>query len=260
MFLKANGINIHYRIDGGEGAPWLMLSNSLATNLSMWDEQVAVLGKSFRILRYDQRGHGGTEAPAGRYTFDLLAADAIALLDALAIKRTHFLGLSMGGVTAIALAQQYPDRIDRVVVCDSGGAATPASTKQWEDRITLAAAQGIEPLVDGTVERWFPPQIVAKNPPYLAKVREMVRTTPVAGYIGCGAALAHQDYSAGLAAIKHRLLFIVGAQDATVTPMRKMHETVAGSGWVQLDPAGHISNLDQPEAFNQAVQAFLTAP
>jgi 3-oxoadipate enol-lactonase len=259
MHVHANGINIHYRIDGNPSGPWLMFSNSLATNVSMWDGQIAELGKTFRILRYDQRGHGQTEAPSGRYTFDVLAQDAIALLDALVIERTHFCGLSMGGVTAIVLAQQYPKRLDRVIVCDSGGAASEASTKQWEDRIAIALAQGMAPLVAGTVERWFPAQIMATNPPYLTNVRDMVATTPVNGYYGCGSALAHQDYSAGLAAIKHRVLFLVGAQDNTVAAMKKMHETVAGSKWCLLDPAGHISNLDQPAAFNRAVSEFLAA-
>src|ERR1700719_981653 len=110
MRISANGINFNTRIDGPEGAPWLILSNSLMTNLSMWDEQVTALKDRYRILRYDQRGHGGTDAPAGPYNFDLLAADVIALMDALAIKRAHFAGISMGGMTALLLAQRHPQR------------------------------------------------------------------------------------------------------------------------------------------------------
>src|SRR5262249_59630205 len=108
MLTKANGITFNYRIDGSGSAPWLMLSNSLATNVSMWDEQALALSDSFRVLRYDQRGHGRTEAPEGRYTFDLLIADAIALLDALSIEKAHFAGLSMCGVTAMGLAHRHP--------------------------------------------------------------------------------------------------------------------------------------------------------
>src|SRR2546421_6091303 len=115
MKIKANGININYRIDGPDGAAWLALSNSLATNIAMWDEQAAQLQRSFRILRYDQRGHGDTDAPQGRYTFDLLVDDVVALLDALSIERTHFAGLSMGGVTALGLAKRHPNRLDRIV-------------------------------------------------------------------------------------------------------------------------------------------------
>jgi 3-oxoadipate enol-lactonase len=120
MQTKANGINFNYEIEGRDGAPWLVLSNSLVTNLSLWDEQVAQFKGAFRILRYDQRGHGGTDAPGGRYTFDLLVDDAVALMDALKIERAHFAGISMGGVTALGLAKRHASRIDRIVVCDAG--------------------------------------------------------------------------------------------------------------------------------------------
>jgi 3-oxoadipate enol-lactonase len=141
MKIKANGITINYQIDGPQGAadaPWLVFSNSLATSFAMWDEQAMALKDSFRVLRYDQRGHGGTDVPSGRYPFDMLLADALALLDALAIKRPHFAGLSMGGATALGLAERHPDRFDRIVVCDSPCQSTPQSTQQWEERIAVA--------------------------------------------------------------------------------------------------------------------------
>ena len=137
MHIKANGITFNYQIDGAQHAPWLIFSNSLATNLSMWDDQTRVLSGSFRILRYDQRGHGKTEAPEGRYPFAILLADAIALMDAFEIRSAAFCGLSLGGATALGLAEQYPDRIDRVIVCDSPCASTPTSAKQWEERILM---------------------------------------------------------------------------------------------------------------------------
>src|SRR5688572_8611537 len=133
MKVKANGISINYQIDGVEGAPWLVLSNSLATTHAMWDDQARAFAGSFRVLRYDQRGHGETEAPAGRYSFEQLIADAVALLDALSIKRAHFVGLSMGGATALGLTQLHPDRLDRVIACDSPCQSTPASAQQWEE-------------------------------------------------------------------------------------------------------------------------------
>jgi 3-oxoadipate enol-lactonase len=259
MKIKANGINFNYQIDGRENAPWLTMSNSLATDLSMWDEQAAQLKGSFRILRYDQRGHGGTDAPDGRYTFDLLVDDAVALLDALKIERTHFAGLSMGGVTTLGVAKRHAKRLDRIVVCDAGAGSTPASSQQWEERIAIARQKGMEPLVEPTIGRWFPPQIVAANPPYLDKVRKMIRTTPVNGFVGCAAALANYDIRPGLDKIERRALFIVGAQDATVAGMREMHAMVGGAAYVELDPAGHISNLDQPEKFTRAMRDFLTA-
>jgi len=157
MKIKANGIAINYQTDGPDGAPWLIFSNSLATNLTMWDDQARELKHAYRVLRYDQRGHGGTEATAGRYSFELLMADVIALMDALAIKKAHFAGLSMGGATALGLAETHPDRLDRVVVCDTPCQSTPASAQQWEERIVIAEKQGMEALVEPTVGRWFPP-------------------------------------------------------------------------------------------------------
>ena len=128
MKIKANGITVNYQIEGPDNAPCLVFSNSLATTMAMWDEQATALQDKFRILRYDQRGHGETEAPAGRYLFDTLLADALGLLDALSIKKAHFAGLSMGGATALGLAERHPDRFDRIIVCDSPCQSTPQSS------------------------------------------------------------------------------------------------------------------------------------
>ncbi len=249
MKIKANGISINYQVDGPDGAPWLVLSNSLATNLTMWDDQARELGRAFRVLRYDQRGHGLTEAPAGRYPFDLLIADALALMDALAIRKAHFAGLSMGGATALGLAQKHADRLDRIIVCDSPCQSTPTSSQQWEERIVVAQAQGMEALVEPTIARWFPPDVIKANPPHVA----------VDGFIGCAAALADHDYAAAVARVTRPVLFLVGEKDAAAPPMRKLNEALPGSRFVELAGAGHISNLDQPEGFTRAVKDFLAA-
>jgi 3-oxoadipate enol-lactonase len=260
MKVKANGININYQIDGPQGAPWLVFSNSLATSIAMWDEQAAELKNSFRVLRYDQRGHGGTDAPAGRYPFDTLLADALALLDALAIEKAHFAGLSMGGATALGLAEHHPDRFDRIVVCDSPCQSTPQSSQQWEERIVVAQQQGIEVLVEPTIARWFPAETVAKNPPHLDKVRAMIRATPVNGFIGCAAALAAHDYAAAVATVRRPVLFMVGEKDgATPAAMRKLHEKLGGSQFVELPGAGHISNMDRPAEFTATIREFISA-
>jgi 3-oxoadipate enol-lactonase len=258
MRISANGIAFNCQVDGPEGAPWLIFSNSLACNLTMWEPQAAALAGTFRILRYDQRGHGGTEATSGRYTFDLLVQDAVALMDALSIARAHFAGLSMGGATALGLAQRHADRFDRIVICDSPCASTPATAQQWEERIVVARDKGMEALVEPTIARWFPPETVAANPPHLDKVRQMIRTTSVAGFIGCAAALADHDFRSTVATVVRPILFMVGEKDGT-TPaaMRQMHEALAGSRFVQLPGAGHISNLDQPDACTRALRGFL---
>lgn len=202
MRINANGISINYQIDGPEGAPWLVFSNSLVTNLSMWDDQVADLKSSFRILRYDQRGHGGTQVTDGKYSFDMLTADAIGLLDALSITRTHFAGISMGGMTAMFLAERHPERCDGVIACDFGPASTPVSAQQWQERIDLATAKGMEGLAEATVARWFPPEFIAAKAPVIDRTREMIRTTPFKGFAGCAAALSDYDMRPGLGAVR----------------------------------------------------------
>jgi len=257
MRINANGISINYEIDGPEGAPWLVLSNSLLTSLAMWDDQVADLKRSFRILRYDQRGHGGTQATDGKYSFDLLVADVIALIEALAIKRAHFVGISMGGMTALFLAQRHPDRFDRIIACDCGPTSTPASAQQWTERVELAADKGMEALVEPTVTRWFPPEFVATKAPVLDKVRGMIRTTPFAGFSGCAAALSDYDLRPGLGGIGRPTLLVVGTKDATLAGVRQIKEAVPGASLVELEGAGHLSNLEQPQAFSRAIRDFI---
>lgn len=257
MQTNANGISINYQIDGREGAPWLIFSNSLMTSLAMWDDQVAALKDSFRILRYDQRGHGGTQATDGKYTFDMLTADVVALMDALSIRRAHFAGISMGGMTALFLAQRHADRFDRIIACDCGPASTPVSAQQWKERIDLGAAKGMEALVEVTVNRWFPPDFVATRAPVLDKVRGMIRTTPFQGFAGCAQALSDYDLRPGLPGITRPTLCIVGTKDATLAGMEQIHASVPGSRMVKLEGAGHLSNLEQPQAFTKAVGDFL---
>jgi len=258
MKIKANGITINYRIDGPERAPCIVFSNSLATSLAMWDDQAAALQDRFRVIRYDQRGHGDTEAPAGRYAFDALLDDALGLMDALSIGKATFAGLSMGGATALGLAERHPDRFERIVVADSPCQSTPQSSQQWEERIGVAQKQGIEALVEPTVARWFPPETVTKNPPYLDKIRGMIRATPVNGFIGCAAALAAHDYASAVATVKCPTLFIVGEKDGpTPAAMAKLHDKLPGSRFVTLPGAGHISNMDRAGEFNSALRDFL---
>src|SRR5499425_2455181 len=259
MKINANGISFNYEIDGREGAPWLIFSNSLMTSLAMWDDQVAALKDDYRILRYDQRGHGQTEATDGKYTFDTLTADAIALMDALSIKRAHFAGISMGGMTALFLAQRHADRFDRIIACDCGPASTPVSAQQWKERIEVAADKGMEGLVEVTVNRWFPPDFVASKAQVLDKVRAMIRSTPVKGFTGCAQALSDYDLRPGLPGISRPTLCIVGTKDATLAGMEQIHATVPGAHMVKLEGAGHLSNLEQPAAFTNAISDFLKA-
>jgi 3-oxoadipate enol-lactonase len=257
MQVNANGISINYQIDGREGAPWLIFSNSLMTTYAMWDDQVAALKNDYCILRYDQRGHGGTQVVDGKYTFDTLTADVVGLMDALSIRRASFAGISMGGMTALFLAQRHADRFDRIIACDCGPASTPASAQQWQERIDLGAAKGMDALVDVTVNRWFPPDFVATRAPVLDKVRGMIRATPYKGFAGCAQALSDYDLKPGLPGITLPTLCVVGTKDATLAGMELIQANVPGAKMVKLEGAGHLSNLEQPQAFTKALSDFL---
>ena len=256
--VEANGIRFHCRVDGRKEAPWLAFSNSLATNLSLWYGQIAMLENSFRILRYDQRGHGGTEVPSEPCTFEQLADDVIALFDALAIPRATFVGVSMGAITALRLAARNASRLDRVVACDGQWAAPAGARELWEERIAIVQNQGMEALVESTMRRWFRPEFIASNPPSLEKVRRMIAATPAGGYIACGRALQKFDYRQCLPQISIPTLLLVGTADGAMPEaMREMHQAMPGSNFVEIPNAGHLPNLENPEVFNRTLAKFL---
>jgi 3-oxoadipate enol-lactonase len=260
MKIKANGITFNYRIDGAEGLPWLVFSNSLATNLNMWDEQAAQLQGKLRILRYDQRGHGGTDAPAGRYAFELLMEDIVALMDALEIHRAHWCGVSMGGATGMGLAQRHAHRFGRFVICDTPGQSTPATSAQWEERIASAQKGGMQAQLESTIARWFPPETLKANPPHLDMLRKMILDTPVNGFVGGSAALANHDFRPGMKDVKNPVLYMCGEKDGhNAAVMRQMKQEFPAATYVELPGAGHISNMDQPARFTAAMKEFLGA-
>jgi 3-oxoadipate enol-lactonase len=164
----------------------------------------------------------------------------------------------MGGMTALFLAQRHPQRFDRIIACDCGPASTEASAQQWKERIEVASRDGMQALVEPTIARWFPPDFVATKAPVLDKVRGMIRSTPLAGFRGCAMALSNYDLRGGLAGIDRRTLLIVGTKDATLAGIRQIKEAVRGSALVELEGAGHISNVEQPAAFTGAVVDFLS--
>lgn len=258
MKAKANGIETNYEIHGAEGAPWLTFSHSLACSLRMWDGQVEAFRDRFRILVYDTRGHGGSEAPRGPYTLEMLAEDLGQLLDHLKIRKTSFVGLSMGGMIGQTLVLKDPGRFDRVVLADTGHAQTPDTLKQWDERIQTAQTKGMEPLVQPTIERWFTADFRAT--PAAKRIAELIRATPVPGYVGCCHAIAKLSTTARLKEIKRPVLAIAGEQDAAAPGTRYIGENVPGAKLVMIPQAAHISNIEQAGAFNRALREFLSSP
>lgn len=255
--VAANGIDIAYRFDGAEDAPIVMLSNSLMSNHTMWDPQLAVLTESFRVLRYDTRGHGDTDAPQGPYSIKLLAEDAVALLDALGIDKVHFAGLSMGGMIAQYLGANYPERIHSLLLCDT--ASEMPTLEMWNDRISSARNGGITALLDGTLQRWFTAPFLKNDKAAVEKVAEMIRTTDTGGYIGCASAVRDMSQTSILSKISAPTVIIVGEDDpaCTVEQSKVLAENIKGAELVVLKNAAHLSNIEQTEKFNDAMMGFL---
>jgi 3-oxoadipate enol-lactonase len=259
MKLSANGINVNYTLDGPAEAPVVTLSHSLAADLTMWDPQLKALAATYRVLRYDTRGHGGTDAPAGAYTLEQLAEDARALLGALGIARTHWVGLSMGGMIGQTLALSSPGLFLSLSLCDTSSRIPAEAKPLWQERIATAESQGMEPIVEPTIGRWFTAPFREARPDVVDPVRARIRTTNPRGYAGCCAAIAQLDLTDRIGAIKLPTLIVVGEEDqgTPVAASRAIQAQIGGSQLEIIKSAAHLSNLEQPETFTRTLTTFL---
>lgn len=259
MRIKANGLNISCELAGPDTAPVVCLSHSLACSSIMWDPQMDLFCKKFRVLRFDTRGHGNTDAPEGPYTLEQLADDVVALLDVLEIERVHWVGLSMGGMIGQGLGLGHARRLASLTLCDTLGVVPDEGQQIWQERIQIAQGQGMQPLCEPTLARWFTPAYIERRPPALEAIRKQILATPVSGYIGCCQAIRRIDYLERLDQIRLPTRVIVGADDPATPPAaaQAIHERIAGSSLVVIDDAAHLSNVEQPDAFNAAVLEFL---
>jgi 3-oxoadipate enol-lactonase len=261
MKAKTNGIETNYELHGKEGAPWLVLSHSLACSVRMWDPQIAALKASYRILAYDTRGHGATDAPKGAYTLELLADDLKALLDTLGAKNPHYCGLSMGGMIGQTFALKYPRVFRTLTLADTSSRYPAEAWPLWQDRIRIAEEKGMAPLVEPTLQRWFTEPFRKSQPAPVAAIGKLIAATPVAGYVGCCHAIPRINLTARLKEIKAPILVICGDQDPGTPPAmaREIHDNAPGSKLVMIPHAAHLSNLENPGAFTKAMQDFLAA-
>lgn len=257
MKVNSNGIGINYTVEGK--GPWVVLSHSLACNYSMWDEQAEALKRSYRVLRFDTRGHGASDAPAGAYSLDMLAGDLLGILDGLGIEKAHFVGLSMGGMIGMTFALAHPGRVRSLVLCDTSSRIPPEAAPVWEGRIKTAAEQGMEPLVEPTLQRWFTEAFYKSNKAMMKRVGQMIRTTRPVGYIGCCHAIPKINLTGRLDAISGPVQILVGDQDVgtPVAMSRAIQDAIPGSELAIIPSASHLSNLEQPELFNKALLGFL---
>jgi 3-oxoadipate enol-lactonase len=255
--IKANGVEIAYRFDGPESGRVVMMSNSLMSDHTMWDVTVPALSDRYRVLRYDTRGHGQSGTTPGPYTIELLADDAVALMDALGIRRLHFVGLSMGGMIAQQVGARYAERVYSLSLCDTASEMPPRS--MWAERFAIAQSQGVAGLVDSTIQRWFTAPFIARDPQSVEEVRRMILSTGTEGFIACGSAVRDMAQTTMLLQVKTPTLILVGRLDpaCSVEKAEVIHRMIDGSQLVILEDAAHLSNIEQPQAFNAALRGFI---
>ena len=255
-FATVNAARIYHRLDGKPKAPALVLSNSLGADLSMWEPQLVAFTRHFRVLRYDTRGHGASQVTPGEYTLDLLGRDVVGLLDQLGISRASFCGLSMGGLIGMWLGLHAPDRMEKLVLCNTG--AKIGSAESWNARIDAVRKGGLAAIRDAVLERWFTPSFRAREPGAVNRFKEVFLKTSPEGYVANCAAIRDADLRDAIAGIRSLTLVVTGSHDLATPPAgaRFMVERIAGAKYVELDSA-HISNVEMAARFTEGVLQVL---
>ena len=253
----SDGVRVHHILDGSDDAPALIMSNSLGSTLDVWDGQIPALAPHFRVVRYDLRGHGGSPVPPGPYEIEDLGADVLHLLDRLEVASAHLCGLSLGGMVAMWLAANAPDRVGRLVLCCTSPRFEPAT--MWRERAATVRAQGTHAVADAVVGRWFTPGFSRACPDVVAGMRTMIATTPSEGYAACCDLLARTDLLTALPAIHARTLAIAGAEDPAAPPA--MAQLIAGAipycRMAIVEGAAHLANVERPDAVSALILEHL---
>lgn len=254
--------NLHYIVSGNPAGEWLTLSHSLATNLKMWDSQLETLEKSFRLLRYDAYGHGSSTVNSEPMRTDLtmsnLIEDVIHLWDELNIRKSHFVGLSMGGMTGAGLALNHPEKLEKLVLCDCRLDAPRFFLDMWDRRIELVDKGGMSAIVEEVLSTWVSDKAPNKEA-NLSRAREFILNTDTTAYIACANALKTLDYKKSLHLISTPVLYLVGDDDGNHPPeMQELANLTPSAALHTISNAAHLSNLDQVESFNSAIIEFLS--
>jgi 3-oxoadipate enol-lactonase len=258
--IDADGVRLAYRLDGPEDAPALVLAHALGLNLNMWDPQVPALAGRFRVVRYDSRGHGRSNVPAGPYTLERLALDLVAVLDALGIEHADVCGISLGGMGVQWVAVHRPDRVHRPVLANTS--ARIGTQANWTERMEAVCAGGMEAIRDDVVARFLSERFRREHPDETRQIAQMLDSTPAEGYIAACAALRDADLRSQVGSIRAPALLVAGGLDVAVPPgqMQELHAAIAGSELVVLQDAAHLASVEQPETFIAHALAFLGKP
>ena len=256
--IEADGCRLFYSVEGPADAPTLLLSNSIGTTSRLWDRQAGPFAKAFRVVRYDTRGHGRSGVPTGDYTMDRLGRDVLAILEAVGATRAHVCGISLGGITAMWLGVNAADRIDRLVLANTG--AKVGTSEMWQQRIAGIRANGMAPIAEATPSRWFTEGFRRTSPEIVDEFTAMVAACPADGYAGCAAAIRDTDLREDIQRITARTLVITGRADPATPPADGafIASRIAGARGLELE-AAHLSNVEAAPAFTAGVLDFLAS-
>jgi len=256
QFLEVNGATLHVQIEGNAAHPTLLLSNGLGTNSNMWSPQMPAFMEYFQVVRYDVRGHGKSMSTPGDYSIALLAHDALGILDTLKIDKAYFCGLSMGGMIGQWIGAHAPERLSRMVLSNTGSKL--GTVESWNDRIASVHRDGMEGLVEPSLARWLTPMFMERHPEATARIREMMLTTSMEGYIGCCAAIRDMDLTQSTQNIAVPTLVIGGLDDHVTTPgdANRLAKSINGATLMLL-AAAHLANFERPSDYTDAVLNFL---
>ena len=254
-----NGIVINVDVSGPETAPAVVLHHPLATHLGTWDALTATLNKTYRVIRFDARGHGASAAPPGPYSFETLTADVVAVMDHVGVKKAHFLGLSMGGMIGQYLGLLHPARFHSLTLVSTASATPAAGQALWDERIKNSIEHGMTSVVDGAMQRWVAPSVISGKPGLVQRLKTMITDTPAPGYAGWCGAIRHLNVTDKLSAIKLPTLVVVGALDPATPPAAAevIHRQIAGSKLVVMPGVSHMLQEEEPAAFAAVVVPFL---
>jgi len=263
MLLPLPGRRLYYDLAGPENGPVVCITHSLSSDGGSWAEQVpALLQAGFRVLRLDMRGHGGSDQVAGDYTMQALAGDVATVLDALAIPRVHYIGLSIGGMIGQAFAIEHGAKLISAMWCDTLPASPSGAAAMWEERMTaVRRANSLEPLADGMVERWFTDAFKPRNPGRWKQIRDTVAATPPVGFLGCSAAIMNFDFTGKLPSLRIPVLVVCGADDpgTPASENRRLAGLVPGGRYEEIPGMRHFPNVEAPDAFNRIMIGWLEA-
>jgi 3-oxoadipate enol-lactonase len=256
--IKSGKARIHYELEGQSGSSVLVFSNSLGTNYSMWDPQAREFRRKLRVLRYDTRGCGQSSLTPGPYSIEQLAKDVLALLDALDFDRVHFCGLSMGGMIGMWLGVSAPERLNKLVLCNT--AARIGTPDTWNARIDTVQKSGMKSIAPAVVERWFSPAFHQNAPATISSTQKMIEESNPDGYSACCAAVRDFDFREQVSRIRVPALVVAGALDPATPPAdgRFLAHQIPGARYVELN-AAHLSNIEDQDRFNNEVAAFLNS-